>query len=177
MGSAPRAVELHSEFERQVLRTQRSRAAYDRRAVVLDPKARTIGIDVSALDQQNEERRWREEDQRRVERKADLDALEVARQVQLQARERHCNQLAANVEEQRFRFERQKREDSREFILNDPDRLKKDRLPLDREQLSASSIQKFLGEDLQQADRVRGQHDQMKHWIVQTAQENVSIAL
>jgi hypothetical protein len=64
----------------------------------------------------------------------------------------------------------QKKEDTREYDLNDPNMLRKDRparLGDDDETLSAGGAQKFAGEDLHFAERVRKQQAQLRAWNAQ----------
>lgn len=65
-----------------------------------------------------------------------------------------------------FRYEHQRPEDTREWDLNDPDYLKKDqpaRVSDDDPRCGLSSLQKFLGEDLNSKARNKLQQEQLRY--------------
>lgn len=65
-----------------------------------------------------------------------------------------------------FRSEHQRPEDTREWDLNDPDYLKKDkpaRVSDDDPRCGVASLQKFLGEDLASKERRKLQEEQMRY--------------
>ena len=64
-----------------------------------------------------------------------------------------------------FRKTFQKKEDAREFDLNDPDSLKKEkpaRISDDDPRCGISSLQKFAGEDLNSKERKKLQQEQVR---------------
>lgn len=64
-----------------------------------------------------------------------------------------------------FRMEHQRPEDTREWDLNDPDYLKKDkpaRVSDDDPRCGVASLQKFMGEDLNSKSRNKLQQEQLR---------------
>ena len=67
----------------------------------------------------------------------------------------------------RFHATQQKKQDSREWDMNDPSRLKNDIPPIYKDDCTVSSIQVFEGEDLDNGDRRKAQATQMNNWMTQ----------
>lgn len=73
-----------------------------------------------------------------------------------------------------FRAEKQRKDQRREWDLNDPHRLRKDapaRVGDDDVRCTASGLQKFDGEDTDAADRRKAQAEQITRWAQQQIQE------
>lgn len=91
----------------------------------------------------------------------------------LQRRQEHdIHELNKAVNE--FRMLHQQPDSRREFDLNDPDALKKDkpaRVSDDDPRCGISSLQKFVGEDLNGQARKRLQQEQAREWIKQQSNE------
>ncbi|KNC46361.1 protofilament ribbon protein [Thecamonas trahens ATCC 50062] len=147
----------------------------ERRQRIFNPKARTIGVDVAALDEQV---RIKEEAERAA---AEREAAYAAEQERVR---RQLLQLEAQAAEQRrdvlreqeaYRQRYQTYDSRKEFDLNDPDYLRKDlpaRVADDDERLGPASLQKFEGEDLTGEERRKAQQEQMRRWVaLQLAQK------
>eukprot|EP01060_Flectonema_neradi_P022266 TRINITY_DN30535_c0_g1_i1.p1 TRINITY_DN30535_c0_g1~~TRINITY_DN30535_c0_g1_i1.p1 ORF type:complete len:368 (+),score=59.74 TRINITY_DN30535_c0_g1_i1:50-1153(+) len=67
----------------------------------------------------------------------------------------------------RFHATQQKKENSREWDMNDPNRLKNDVPPIFKPDCTVSSIQKFEGEDLDNGERRKAQAAQISTWMAQ----------
>ena len=172
VGSQPFSLESRSQLAVQ----RRREAEEERKARLLDPKARTIGIDVDALNRQVEEKRQRQLEEQNKDVESDRQALLVAergmlleRQVELQRRQRSCDDAAYNHAYQRKQFRR-------EFDLSNPDQLKNDlpvRIGDEDPRLGVSSIQVFHGEDPGYGDRVSLQRRQQRDWCVAQMNEKI----
>ncbi|XP_071405911.1 RIB43A-like with coiled-coils protein 2 [Pithys albifrons albifrons] len=140
-----------------------------RRSRIFNARLRTIGIDKDALDVQVKERKIQE-------------AIEKARH------EKFANDLKRNdrvmclLEEQQKKeikdmtkalkeFQKnQTPETRREFDLNDPEALKKDRPARVSDtdpRCTISGMQKFAGEDLNYEQRMKFQKEQLREWSLQ----------
>lgn len=173
MGATTRPYSLESRSQLAVER--RREAEEERKARLLDPKARMIGIDVNALNKQVEEKRMQqaleEEKAAEAERQAALVAergMLLERQVELQRRQKACDDTAYNHAYQRKQFRR-------EYDLSNPDVLKND-LPIRIDdgdpRLGVSSCQVMHGEDGEYAARVALQKKQLRDWSVSQMGEN-----
>jgi len=172
VGSQPFSLESRSQLAVQ----RRREAEEERKARLLDPKARTIGIDVDALNRQVEEKRLRHLEEQGKDVESDRQALLVAergmlleRQVELQRRQRSCDDAAYNHAYQRKQFRR-------EFDLSNPDNLKNDlpvRIGDEDPRLGVSSVQVFHGEDPDYGDRVSLQRKQQRDWCVAQMNEKI----
>lgn len=148
---------------------RRRQAEEERKARLLDPKARQIGVDVDALNRQLIEKRAKEAELQEADKVADRQAKLVAergmaleRQVELQRRQKQCDDVAYNHAYQRKQFRR-------EFDLSNPDASKNDlpiRLGDDDPRLGAASLQVFHGEDHDYAKRTELQRAQQRAWCL-----------
>lgn len=142
----------------------------ERKARIFNARQRLIGVDIEALQKQVNEKKAREENEK-AEKKAeymkekhDVDVVDTIQRVV----ERNKKLMLDEINE--FRRIYQRKEDRREYDLNDPDILKKSlpcRLGDDDPRLSISSVQKFEGEDSSANDRKRIKVEQQKHWLLQ----------
>merc|ERR1711871_4426 len=170
VGSQPFSLESRSQLAVQ----RRREAEEERKARLLDPKARTIGIDVDALNRQVEEKRQRQLEEQNKDVESDRQALLVAergmlleRQVELQRRQKSCDDAAYNHAYQRKQFRR-------EYDLSNPDTLKNDipvRIGDDDPRLGVSSLQVLHGEDPDYARRTTLQKKQQREWCIAQIQE------
>lgn len=156
-------------------------------------------IDVDALDAQVIEKRKidnerREEDLRfEAEDKRRANVMRINAEQLAQVNTYNCNPLCttrtltiafrSTRPQERYRVEseindyrrqHQKRQDTREFDLNDPQRLLHGRAARDGDndpRLGVSSAQLFLGEDLTNPERHRVQRDQQRAWLQQQMAE------
>lgn len=132
-----------------------------------DPKIRHMGIDKAALDDQVREK------QAIKQMEKDRDDYFNKQAVLM---DRHAQVLQNEVDEIRRNRERnvndyrntfQKRENGREWDLNDPKRFAKDipaRVGDDDPRCGVSSLQKFEGEDLDNPSRRLAQAQQQRNW-------------
>eukprot|EP00656_Telonema_subtile_P057752 TRINITY_DN9577_c0_g1_i1.p1 TRINITY_DN9577_c0_g1~~TRINITY_DN9577_c0_g1_i1.p1 ORF type:complete len:622 (-),score=182.44 TRINITY_DN9577_c0_g1_i1:162-2027(-) len=158
---------------------RRRQAEEERKARLLDPKARMIGIDVDALNRQVEEKRQMEHERATAESSAARQARLVAergmaleRQVELQRRQKQCDDVAYNHAYQRKQFRR-------EFDLSNPDATKNDlpiRLGNEDPRLGAASCQVFHGEDQAYGNRVELQRAQQRAWCLSQMDEKAQQA-
>lgn len=145
-----------------------------RQSRIFNARVRTIGIDLNALNEQVQDRTRREVEE---ERRHNAFAADMTRNdkitVLLQKRQEHdMRELNKAVNE--FRQSYQQPYDRREFDLNDPDSLKKDkpaRVSDDDPRCGVASLQKFVGEDLNGKAREKLQQEQAREWIKQQTNE------
>ncbi|CAH3164357.1 unnamed protein product [Pocillopora meandrina] len=145
-----------------------------RQSRIFNARVRTIGIDLNALNEQVQDRTRREVEE---ERRHNAFAADMTRNdkitVLLQKRQEHdMRELNKAVNE--FRQSYQQPYDRREFDLNDPDSLKKDkpaRVSDDDPRCGVASLQKFVGEDLNGKARGKLQQEQAREWIKQQTNE------
>merc|ERR1711988_617524 len=173
MGNTSRPFSHESRSQLAVER--RREAEEERKARLLDPKARMIGIDVDALNRQVEEKRQRAMQEQEKDKESDRQALLVAergmlleRQVELQRRQKSCDDAAYNHAYQRKQFRR-------EYDLSNPDSLKNDlpvRIGDSDPRLSVGSFQVFHGEDPEYANRTAAQRAQQRDCCYAQMAEN-----
>lgn len=141
---------------------------------IFDPKTRLFGIDYEALDKQIAEKKRNEDERKRIEQIMDQQMVkndEIALAYERKEKQERAKLLQ---EINSFRKVYQRFEDRREFDINDPQGIKKDipaRIHDDDPRLGPSSAQKFEGEDLVSAQRLRIQREQIKSWLDQQMQE------
>merc|ERR1711939_205701 len=176
MGGTTRPFSMEARSQLAVER--RREAEEERKARLLDPKARMIGIDVESLNRQVEEKRATAAAEAEKDSEADRQTLLVAergmlleRQVELQRRQKACDDAAYNHAYQRKQFRR-------EYDLSNPDVLKNDlpvRIGAEDPRLGVGSFQIFHGEDPDYANRVAAQRAQQREWnIAQMAGQEAS---
>lgn len=145
-----------------------------RQSRIFNARVRTIGIDLNALNEQVQDRTRREVEE---ERRHNAFAVDMTRNdkitILLQKRQEHdMRELNKAVNE--FRQSHQQPDGRREFDLNDPDSLKKDkpaRVSDDDPRCGVASLQKFVGEDLNGKARGKLQQEQAREWIKQQTNE------
>merc|ERR1712166_993407 len=165
---------------RSQLAVQRRRAAEDeRKARLLAPKVRMIGVDVDALNRQVAEKRaiLAEESQKQTEsdkqaRLVSERGMALERQVELQRRQAQCDDVAYNHAYQRKQFRR-------EYDLSNPDMVKND-LPIrigdEDPRLGACSLQLMHGEDSDYAARTELRRAQQRAWCLAQMDEKANKA-
>ncbi|CAH0719209.1 unnamed protein product, partial [Brenthis ino] len=154
-------------------RERRRQCELERRSRIFNARNRKIGVDLPFLERQVEEKKAEREEQERKN-------LAFARQmikdsnlaVVLEARERE-ERRRIDTEIDEFRQKYQRKEDSREYDLNDPNSLKMQMPPRasDGEPVGLSSAQKFEGEDLEYEERKKIMAAQKNAWLEQQVQE------
>ncbi|XP_071980404.1 RIB43A-like with coiled-coils protein 1 [Engystomops pustulosus] len=145
-----------------------------RQSRIFNAKARTIGVDVAALEKQVEERRTLERTEKARDQAFDADRdsydkIALMLEQKEQQLSRDLDQAVLN-----YRTQNQKPETRREFDLYDPDALKKDRparISDDDPRCGPASLQKFAGEDLSEKNRKELQTEMNKKWLSQQIDE------
>ncbi|XP_068105880.1 RIB43A-like with coiled-coils protein 1 [Hyperolius riggenbachi] len=145
-----------------------------RQSRIFNAKVRTIGVDVSSLERQVEERK-------------SMEKLEKAREEAFDADRQQCDKVALMLEQkeqqfvrdlnmavQGFRDQHQQPDSRRDFDLYDPEALKKDRparVSDNDPRCGPASLQKFSGEDLSEKDRKKLQTELSKKWLAEQIKE------
>ncbi|XP_063251359.1 RIB43A-like with coiled-coils protein 2 isoform X1 [Prinia subflava] len=149
---------------------RRRRRELLRRDRIFNPRIRTIGIDKDALDLQVKERKMQEAAEKAQHERFAHDMNKNDKLMCL-LEERQKNEIkdihrALNEFQKNF----QGPETRREFDLNDPQALKKDRparVSDDDPRCTISGMQKFMGEDLNHDQRMKFQKEQIREWSLQ----------
>lgn len=157
-----------ASIERRRLREQQ------RQSRIFNSRVRTIGVDLQSLEQQVGERKWMEEQERRREGAfaADMARNDKICMLLQNRQENDLEQLNKSINE--FRKIHQRPEDRREFDIYDPEGKKKDkpaRVSDNDPRCGVSSMQKFLGEDLNETARKKLQQEQHDAWMKQQMNE------
>ncbi|XP_068046550.1 RIB43A-like with coiled-coils protein 2 [Anomalospiza imberbis] len=141
-----------------------------RRDRIFDPRIRTIGIDKDALDMQVKERKIQEAAEK-AEHERFVHDMKKNDKLMCLLEERQKNEIKdMNKALTEFQKNFQRPETRREFDLNDPQALKKDRparVSDDDPRCSISGMQKFMGEDLNYDQRMKFQKEQLREWSLQ----------
>jgi len=153
---------------------RRKQRELERQSRIFNASVRTIGVDLHALEQQVQERHNREEQERRREAAYAADMTRNDKIVMLMEKRRENDLRALDECVNKFRQEHQQPESRREFDIYDPEGKKKDkpaRVSDDDPRCGISSMQKFLGEDLNDVERKKLQQAQLRAWSEQQASE------
>lgn len=145
----------------------RQRQEQARKDRIFNPRIRLIGIDKNALDQHVQEKQQQQFEQAKQEH---CFAMEQNRQMEmcnLQINEAAAERMRMQREIDEFRNQFQRKEQTREFDLNDPNYLRYQ---------SADSLD-FLGRDPQCMHRIRLQREQQKSWLEQQIDEKIEIQI
>ncbi|XP_004518609.1 RIB43A-like with coiled-coils protein 2 [Ceratitis capitata] len=145
-----------------------------RKSRIFNAKQRLFGLDLKELERQiadkKKQRQVDAECERRYEDQTQRQQLTVyAKSLEIDKRKRVAE---ADLNYYRCRFQR--KDQRREFDLNDPDNIKKAlpaRFTDDDISLGISSAQVFSGEDLGQSERKLRQRAQQRAWLDQQVQE------
>uniref|UniRef100_A0A4W3H4C8 RIB43A-like with coiled-coils protein 1 n=1 Tax=Callorhinchus milii TaxID=7868 RepID=A0A4W3H4C8_CALMI len=131
--------------------------------VLLSPQ-----VDVAALENQVIERKTREARDKAREDSLDADTLRYAQTAELLEKQEGERRRRLNEELNRYREREQAFENRREFDLNDPEALKKDKparvCDMDP-RCGPASLQRFEGEDLSHKARQSFQRQQTHRWL------------
>ncbi|NWI12306.1 RIBC2 protein, partial [Crypturellus soui] len=132
-------------------------------------------IDKDALDAQIKERKIQEAAEKAENEKL-ANELKQNDKIICLLEEQHKNDIRnINKAIGEFRKNFQKPETRREFDLSDPQALKKEtpaRLSDSDPRCSVSGLQKFMGEDLNYAQRMKFQKEQLREWSLQQQRES-----
>jgi hypothetical protein len=141
---------------------------------IFNAKQRTIGVDRQALEVQMQERNMAKEMERQRDQ-AFADRLLVTEQrVQLMDRDVQRARKDATISVQAYREQMQQKQMRKEWDLNDPLTLRKDKPARTSDvdpMIGPASLQKFSGEDLEYGNRVRKQQQQQAMWVVEQMAE------
>ncbi|CAG9571669.1 unnamed protein product [Danaus chrysippus] len=154
-------------------RERRRQCELERRSRIFNARNRKIGVDLPFLERQVAEKKAERQEQ---ERKNLAFAQQMIKDsnlaVVLEAREKE-ERRRIGVEIDEFRQKYQRKEDTREFDLNNPNVLKMQLPPRasDGEPVGLSSAQKFEGEDLEFEERKKMMAAQKNAWLEQQVQE------
>ncbi|NP_001088729.1 uncharacterized protein LOC495993 [Xenopus laevis] len=145
-----------------------------RQSRIFNAKCRIIGVDVQTLDKQVQELKVKERAEKANNEAYDAERLLNDRITQML--EQRQEQLAQSLEKavQDFRDQHQQPHTCRDFDLNDPEALKKDkpaRVGDEDLRCGPASLQKFAGEDLNEKERKKMQMDLTKKWFLDQIEE------
>eukprot|EP01086_Lenisia_limosa_P003647 TRINITY_DN1826_c0_g1_i3.p1 TRINITY_DN1826_c0_g1~~TRINITY_DN1826_c0_g1_i3.p1 ORF type:complete len:268 (+),score=72.80 TRINITY_DN1826_c0_g1_i3:36-839(+) len=146
------------EQKEQLVLEKRQKENEERRQRFLNPRQRTMGLDIDTLEKQIAEKKDAEEQRKREERAYDESIVQMEQnliqmEAQVQAeRKSELNQLND------YRMNNQGMQTRREFDISLPGQ------NADRERCGVSSLQTFEGEDSSYGDRKIAQKDQMQMW-------------
>lgn len=132
---------------------------------------------MAALEQQVAEKRQLDNARREEDARFEAEDARRAQILRVKEDELAAERLRVQSEVNEYRRQYQKKEDTREFDLNDPHRLQTShaaRIGDDDPRLSISSAQRFEGEDLMSPERHRVQRDQQRAWLQQQIEERRS---
>ena len=134
---------------------------------IKDPKSRIMGIDTEALAAQVAEKQAAAAADKALRMEYDTQRLQQDAQLAYLEQERlRAERTKAQFIDQ-FRATEQGKEKSREYDLNDPLSKKKDlpgRIGDEDSRMSVSGLQKFHGEDLAYAQRIKVQQEELREW-------------
>jgi len=153
---------------------RRKQREFERQSRIFNASVRTIGVDLQALEQQVQERKNREEQERRRDAAFAADMTRNDKIIMLMEKRRENDIRALEECVNKFRQEHQQPESRREFDIYDPEGKKKDkpaRVSDDDPRCGISSMQKFLGEDLNDVERKKLQQAQLRAWSEQQSAE------
>lgn len=145
----------------------------ERKCRIFNPRTRLIGVDREALEQQLLEKNLQQEHETEIQRQYDNELqrrnYDLNNELNAMARERYKSACELNE----FRSKCQRREQSREFDLNDPHYVRNCLLGRDiatGAQLKLSNSLTFMGDD-DGEERSRQQKQQQRAWLQQQIQE------
>ncbi|XP_017122146.1 RIB43A-like with coiled-coils protein 2 [Drosophila elegans] len=146
----------------------------ERKRRIFNAKQRLYGLDIEMLDRQILEKKKQQTAQMECDKKYEEQEQLQKRLISAQEKELEKRQRVVDSDLNYYRCRYQRKEQRREFDLNDPDFLKKarpTRVADDDIALGVSSAQIFLGEDLYNVERKVRQREQQRAWLDQQVQE------
>ncbi|XP_017021074.1 RIB43A-like with coiled-coils protein 2 [Drosophila kikkawai] len=154
----------------------RKREQYEeeRKRRIFNAKQRLYGLDLDMLERQILEKKKQKSVQLECDKRFEEQEQLQKRLITAQAKELEKKQHVANSDLNYYRCRYQRKEQRREFDLNDPNYLKKarpTRVADDDITLGVSSAQIFHGEDLYNSERKVRQRQQQRAWLDQQIQE------
>ncbi|XP_037720770.1 RIB43A-like with coiled-coils protein 2 [Drosophila subpulchrella] len=146
----------------------------ERKRRIFNAKQRLYGLDLEMLDRQILEKKKQRTAQMECDKKFEEQEQLQKRLISAQEKELEKKQRVVDSDLNYYRCRYQRKEQRREFDLNDPNFLKKarpTRVADDDITLGVSSAQIFHGEDLYNSDRKLRQREQQRAWLDQQVQE------
>ncbi|XP_016926682.3 RIB43A-like with coiled-coils protein 2 [Drosophila suzukii] len=146
----------------------------ERKRRIFNAKQRLYGLDIEMLDRQILEKNKQRTAQLECDKKFEEQEQLQKRLISAQEKELEKQQRVVDSDLNYYRCRYQRKEQRREFDLNDPNFLKKarpTRVADDDITLGVSSAQIFHGEDLYNSDRKLRQREQQRAWLDQQVQE------
>ncbi|XP_017003883.1 RIB43A-like with coiled-coils protein 2 [Drosophila takahashii] len=146
----------------------------ERKRRIFNAKQRLYGLDLDTLDRQILEKKKQQTAQLECDKKFEEQEQLQKRLISAQEKELEKKQRVVDSDLNYYRCRYQRKEQRREFDLNDPNFLKKarpTRVADDDITLGVSSAQIFQGEDLYNFDRKLRQREQQRAWLDQQVQE------
>ncbi|RNA36592.1 RIB43A-like with coiled-coils 2 [Brachionus plicatilis] len=167
-------LDLPIDLKEQAAIERRRRLEKERQARIFNNKHRLIGVDKNALEQQIQDKMFMEEMERK---RSEAFAHDMIRNDKIsylldQRQEHDTRELNRALNE--FRALHQQPDGRREWDLQDPDYLKKDkpaRVSDEDPRCGPASCQKFDGEDLNAMARLKYQQEQLREWSLQQQHE------
>jgi hypothetical protein len=163
----PRLTE-EEKLERDCLR--RRQTDLERRARIFDAKRRMIGVDKAALDQQVADKEAQKKQQYKEDHKGDRDMLKIDKQLKLLEIDKQRSRREQEMTCKEFSIQNLNYASRREFDLNDPKGKQKElpaRIGDDDPRCGPASMQRFNGEDLYRAERMKQQQKMQVSFIEQ----------
>lgn len=152
----------------------RRKKEQERQARIFDAKARLIGIDKQAIEEQIKDKELRNKQEKLRDEAYAADAIRNDKIACLLEKRQQRDKYEINKSLNSFRLLHQQPDTRREFDLYDPNALKNDRparICDDDPRCGVSSIQKFDGEDLNEKARNQYQRTQMRDWFERQIEE------
>ncbi|EDX10140.1 RIB43A-like with coiled-coils protein 2 [Drosophila simulans] len=146
----------------------------ERKRRIFNAKQRLYGLDLEMLDRQILEKKKQRTAQMECDKKFEEQEQLQKRLILAQEMELEKKQRVVDSDLNYYRCRYQRKEQRREFDLNDPNFLKKarpTRVADNDISLGVSSAQIFQGEDLYNSDRKQRQREQQRAWLDQQVQE------
>ncbi|XP_062426780.1 RIB43A-like with coiled-coils protein 2 [Rhea pennata] len=161
---------LQRDLQEAAALERRRQRELQRQSRIFNVRGRTIGVDKDALDTQIKERKIQEATEK-AQNENLANEMKQNDKIMCMLEERQKNDIRnINKAIGEFRKNFQKPETRREFDLSDPEALKKDtpaRLSDSDPRCTVSGLQKFMGEDLNYAQRMIFQKEQLREWSLQ----------
>ncbi|KAM4696777.1 RIB43A-like with coiled-coils protein 2 [Rhinophrynus dorsalis] len=145
-----------------------------RQSRIFNARVRTIGVDVSALEGQVQERKMSENTEKARDEAFDADRQQYDKIAQMLEKQEDQERRSIERAVQDFREQHQQPEARREFDLYDPEALKKDqpaRVCDNDPRCGPASLQKFAGEDLSEKERKKMQMEHSRKWLMEQKEE------
>jgi len=167
-------VEIVPEAIQDQAISRRRKMEEERKKRFFNSKLRTMGIDVQKLEEQIKKKNEMKEIEKLRDKAFDNSLIQMGqvRELMEQKRKQIYKMQCQDIDD--YRKNQQKFEYRREFDLNDPKRLLKDkpaRIGDDDPRKSVSGCQFFGGEDLTEKDRIKRQKEQMRVWALEQMAE------